>query len=299
MSMLYSKAGSLLLRIFGLIPLRLARFIACTQELILRLFNNDLHRVSRINLRLVKPGIDEKQLTKLTQQSVQSTLTNAFEMPIIWQHDNAWVIRHIESITNEEIISQALAGNRGVITLCPHVGNWEVFGRKLTAYGPTTYLYQPPKQKIMESLVRERREKSGAKLAPTSQRGIASLLKALRNNEIIGILPDQVPKGESGMFVPFLGVPSYTMTLVYSLIKKTQCRVVLGYALRTNSGFKVIFKQVDTKIYSENIETSLLGLSRTVEQSLSEDFSQYQWGYKRFKKQPDGHYPYKKNNVTA
>ena len=53
------------------------------------------------------------------------------------------------------------------------------------------------------------------------------------------------------MFVPFLGVPSYTMTLVYSLIKKTQCRVVLGYALRTNSGFKVIFKQVDTKIYSE------------------------------------------------
>lgn len=289
---LSSKCSSLILKLLGLLPLRFVRLLARGLEILLRPFNTDLHRVTRINIGLVKPGMEPAQAEKLVTGSVRNALANAFEMALVWQRDNEWLNRKIVSISNEALVHELLRPDKGLLVIGPHVGNWEVIGRKLAEYGPTTSLYQPPRQEYMETLVRLGRERSGARLVPTNQRGIAALLRALRNGEIVGILPDQVPQKDAGVFVPFFGVPAYTMTLVHSLIKKTGCQVILAYALRNATGFDIVFKEADGEIYSEDLDTSVRALSRTVEKCTEEDFAQYQWEYKRYKRQPDQQYFY-------
>ena len=277
-----------LLKLVGLLPLSVARVIARGIAHLLSLTNNNIYRLSRINIALTHPQFSSDTLDRITKDSIASTVINAFEMPIVWQRDNAWIIKKTVSVEGEAYLKSAINSEKGVIIIAPHIGNWEVLGRHLPAHAPTTNLYQPPKLTALENIVRAGRERSGAKLVPTNQRGVAALLKALRRGELIGVLPDQVPPKNSGVFAPFYDVPAYTMTLVYSLIQKTGCRVVLGSALRVPGGFKVIYGEAPEGIYSEDQDTSLRALNLMVEMAISNDVAQYQWAYKRFKMQPEG-----------
>ncbi|MDA8963265.1 lysophospholipid acyltransferase family protein [Pseudomonadales bacterium] len=277
-----------LLKLVGLLPLPVARAIAKGIADLLSLANNNIYRLSRINIALTHPQLSGDALDKITKDSVASTVINAFEMPIVWQQDNDWIIKRTVSIEGEEYLTSVINRGKGVIVIAPHIGNWEVLGRHLPTHAPTTNLYQPPKLKALENIVRNGRERSGAKLVPTNQRGVAALLKALRRGELIGVLPDQVPPKNSGVFAPFYDVPAYTMTLVYSLIQKTGCRVVLGSALRVDGGFKVIYSEAPEAIYSADQAVSLRALNLMVETAINNDVAQYQWAYKRFKMQPEG-----------
>ena len=277
-----------LLKLLALLPLSIARAIGSGIAYFLSLTNNNIYRLSRINIALTHPQLSSDALDKITKDSVASTVINAFEMPIIWQRDNDWIIKKTLLVEGEAYLTSALSSEKGVIIIAPHIGNWEVLGRHLPNYSPTTSLYQPPKLTVLENIVREGRERSGAKLVPTNQRGVAALLKALKRGEMTGILPDQVPPKSSGVFSPFYGISAYTMTLVYSLIQKTGCRVVLGSALRVSGGFKVIYGEAPEAIYSADQEVSLRALNLMVETAINNDVAQYQWAYKRFKKQPEG-----------
>lgn len=291
--------AKLLLAFFSLLPLASARILAKVfTKLCLLYGKSSLELVSQKNLALTQRELSTEEATALTKRTVFSTLSTALEMPIIWRQDNQWLNSKIVSSAGSEFLTAAMDNGNGVIVLCPHIGNWEVFGRKLAEFGPTTSLYQPPKMAFLEETVRLGREKSGAKLVPTNRSGIAKLIRALKSGEITGILPDQQPDDGSGLYVPFFGVPAYTMTLVHRLIQKTDCQVVLGYALRTAGGFQIIFKPVDPSIYSPDAIESVVALSRAVESALEEDVSQYQWAYKRFRKQPDGLSPYNISTMT-
>ena len=114
--------------------------------------------------------------------------------------------------------------------------------------------------------------------------------KALKRGEQIGILPDQEPKLEGGVFASFFSVQALTMTLVSGLIARTGAKVVCGYAERLpkGRGYGVHFKQVDPLIYDPDLKESVEGLNRSVEACVKQLTEQYQWEYKRFKRRPDG-----------
>ena len=80
------------------------------------------------------------------------------------------------------------------------------------------------------------------------------------------------------------------MTLVSRLIMRTGARVFCGFAERLPraGGFKVIVKEANELIYSEDLEQSAIGLNRSVEQCVEIAIAQYQWEYKRFRRRPGG-----------
>ena len=82
----------------------------------------------------------------------------------------------------------------GVIVIIPHLGSWEFFGKYTSLNFPMTSMYQPPKLSNLDPLIKKGRESSGASLVPTNKTGIKKILKALKSNELVAILPDQVPK---------------------------------------------------------------------------------------------------------
>jgi len=289
--MLFSKStfAVLVLRLVGLLPLPLARRLGSLMGRIAYSINGRSAKVTRENLLLCLPHFTSEQREIMVKHSLRETGKVATEMCVILNNRQSPVQSLIRRIEGEELARAALAKGKGLLILAPHLGNWEVLGLHLASLGEVVNLYQPPKLPGLETVIRRGREKSGAQLVPTNAKGVAALLKNLKNNGISGILPDQNPNDDSsGVFAPFFGQPALTMTLIHKLIQRTGCTAVLAFAKRVDGGFELIYRAPPEAIYSDDQIVSTTALNQGVEALVMEAPSQYQWEYKRFKKTEPG-----------
>ena len=247
--------------------------------------NIEATKVTRQNLSLCFTDFTEQEIERRCKASLQHTFIFALEACLVWHKPKHWLNGTLKSIENEHLVHQALEAKNGLILLAPHIGNWEVLGQKLPEYAQMINLYAPPKNAAMESIINSGRESNGAEVVPTTSRGIARILKHLKNGGMTGILPDQVPPKSSGEYSSFFGKTALTMTLLHGLITRTGCKVLTAVAIRDADGFSIHFGEPDSKIYSEDLDQSLLGLNQSIEQVISLAPDQYQWEYKRFERQ--------------
>lgn len=278
-----------LLYFTALLPLPLNRALGALFGRLHFRLNTQMKKVTQENLRLCLPQLEADARRELGRQSLIETGRTLTETGAVWLKPYAWLQRHIVAVNGGEAFREAVGAGRGVVLLAPHLGNWEVLGLHMSDFGPVTSLYQPPELGLLQDLIRRGRERRGATLVPTDRSGVSALLKALRRGEIVGILPDQVPdRGSGGEFADFFGVPALTMTLANNLIKRTGCAVIAAYARRVPGGFELNYLRAHADIYSDNDQTALQGLNLSVEACVRGALSQYQWEYKRFKRQPEG-----------
>lgn len=247
-----------------------------------------MYAVTRENLEICFPDQTDVERAALTKASMIETCKMMLEIGAVWLRDYEWVKSKVLKVHGLSILEQALEEEKGVILLAPHLGNWEVLGLYLSEVAPITCLYQPPEMSLLEPIMRNSREKVGAKIVPTTHKGVVVLLKTMKAGGFTGILPDQVPDEAGGEFAPFYGVPALTMTLVNNLQRRSGCLVVAGYAERVKGGFEIHFKTADASMTSEDLGEALAAMNRTVESCVNDIPAQYQWEYKRFRKQPQG-----------
>lgn len=217
-------------------------------------------------------------------------------MGLLWLRSNDWLMSKVCSVVNQKLVDDNRAKGSGVMILAPHIGNWELVGHFLGIHYPLTAMYQPAQLPTVDKLIRQGRGLN-MQLAPTDRSGVVLLVKALRQGEMVGILPDQVPTSGAGEFADFFGKPALTMTLVRQLQKKTGCPVVMAQANRVNGGFEIVFSEPHSDLFDEDPAVALAGLNRSVEQVVNSACEQYQWEYKRYRRQPLGMprpYQYKK-----
>ncbi|MBT8147744.1 MAG: lysophospholipid acyltransferase family protein [Gammaproteobacteria bacterium] len=279
-----------LLQLCAWLPLSMVQAIAGLLGTAMYLIPTRARETTRQNLRLCFPELAEQELDRLTIQSLKETARTALEMGKCWLLPIERVLATIRAVEGKEILEEAVDQGHGVVLLAPHLGNWEVFGYYFTEQFPTTFMYQPPKNRYFDSMIKAARSRGKARLAPTNRQGVAILLKTLKQGNMVGLLPDQEPGEDGGEFADFFGTPALTMTLVSRLVERTGARVICGYARRLphGRGFNLVFKAADPMIYDADLAKSVVGLNRTVEACVKEAVSQYQWEYKRFKRRPDG-----------
>ncbi len=284
-----------LLKVCGCLPIALLRGLGVIIGEISYWLNGRSAKVTRQNLALVYPDLSAQSVNTLARQSLRETAKTFMEMGAIWQGTQPWLRNQIVNVQGRELLDAKLAKGNGVLLIAPHFGNWEALGRYVSDCGQITNLYQPPTLVELDAYIRQARERSGAKVVPTDIRGVGALLKALKAGEIVGILPDQVPTKGAGEFAPFFGLPALTMTLCYQLQQRTKSDCLLGLAKRVAGGFEIIFAEPDAAIYSDDMASALTGLNKTVEACISYEPAQYQWEYKRYRRQPDNQpSPYQK-----
>lgn len=246
-------------------------------------------KVTEKNLLLCLPELQPAQRKELGRRSLREFGKSITEMGAVWLWPVDRVLELIHAANGLDLLEEN-EHQHGTIVLSPHLGNWEILGLFLAQQRkPLTVLYQPPRSAALGELIQRARTRNGVRLAPTDRRGVMAVFKALRRGEYVGILPDQVPERESGVFAPFFGVPALTMTLVNSLLHKTGARAICGYAKRLPAGgFEIFFEPVEAALYGEDMASSTAALNRSVENAVRKLPDQYQWEYKRFKKRPAG-----------
>jgi len=285
---------SCLMRFFSWVPLRVNRFIANGIGRFLYALNIREGHTTERNLELCFPQMPASKRAKLAKASLRQSANWSMEASAVWLRSTAWRESKIVKFHNRELYDRAVNGNRGVLLLLPHFGNWEMIGLWCGDQAKTTAMYRKPKMEDLDPLLRKIRESAElSTLVPTSARGVMSVLKALKRGEQTIVLPDQVPVGEGGLYSNFFGLPAYTQTLAFNLIQKTNSIALFGYAKRVPGGFELGFIEPPAEIYSESAQESVDALNRGIEQLCQLDLSQYQWEYKRFKNQADGRDFYK------
>lgn len=258
------------------------------------LANSRLYKTSLTNLEICFPHLNLQERKALARLSLMHTGMMLAECGPVWLWPVEKVMREINEIEGAELIQDARDLGKGVLLIGPHHGNWELMGLYLSTLGDCSQLYQAPKHKDLDDLLYIARSRGSAKMYPANTKGVVAVLGALKQGEMVGILPDQIPGPNAGEFSPFFNNDAYTMTLIPRLIQKTGAKAFLTYAKRTDKGFKVVIKEADSLIYAEHMPDCLVGLNKTVELAIEDAPEQYQWEYKRFRFQPEGkEEPYK------
>ena len=257
---------------------------------LLWLLPNSQKRVAGRNIQLCFPELSAAARRRLARRSLCHTAKTLLELGPLWLWPGERVLPLVRKTWDESDWRNALEQS-GAIVLTPHLGAWELTGLYISSRYPLTALYRPSRAgPDFDGLVLKARERLGGRLVPTDSAGVRRLLHAVRNKQAAGILPDQDPGPEGGVFAPFFGHPANTMVLLSRIAIRCQAPVFIAYAERLpyGRGFHIHFKPLPEGIRQEPLERSVAVLNQAIEQAIRQIPEQYLWTYKRFKRRPPG-----------
>jgi KDO2-lipid IV(A) lauroyltransferase len=220
------------------------------------------------------------------------------ETPKLWLRPVGEPLSPPVQWVDAQYIDRALEAGRGLVLLTPHLGAFEViaqaYAERFGARAPMTALYRPARKQWLRELEETARDRPGLLTAPASLAGVRQMMRALRQGQAVGLLPDQVPPEGMGVWAPFFGRDAYTMTLASRLALSTGAPVLLmlGERLPKSAGWRVHAIEMPEPLpmagaFGGEVEahqvTCAAVINRAMEHLIRRCPRQYLWGYDRYK----------------
>ena len=137
-------------------------------------------------------------------------------------------------------LDSVLKEGKGGIILVSHFGNWELLARALAlkGYGGIIIVRKVYDERF-DRLLREIRDTQGIRYM---DRGSSpkEMLKALHQNQFLGILADQDIDSVDGIFVPFFGKEAYTPVAPARFSMATGAPIIPCFMVRNGRGHKLV-----------------------------------------------------------
>ena len=243
------------------------------------------YSVSYKNLKACYPEQPQDWIEEKAKKSLIEYAKAMIEAPFVYRQAEKNLDKLIENVHSENLIKEAIEENKGVIFMTPHHGSWEMSGLYAASKIKTFTMYKPLRNKILDDFVFKGRETKGSSLVETDNSGVKKLLKALRENYGVGILPDHTPKINQGVMSTFFGVPVNTTTLIYKLSRKNKIPIIYLFAERLNSGkgFDIHVGRVEEEFYKLDEKEAADFLNHIIEILVNKNVYQYLWSYERFR----------------
>ena len=269
---------------------RLGKFIGC----LLFIFKNRNKHIAQVNIDICFPALSKAGKQLLLKKTLQENGKTFVECFWLWRNPQQALGPLLGNVCNLELLQRA--SKQGSIFVTPHFGSWEFIGLLTATNSNLIILYAPTKSEYITMLSRQGRCSTGGTVISTNELNAKLLIKHIKSGGSVGILPDQVPDGNGGVYSAFFARQTYTSTLVCKLAKKLQCPVVFCYALRNTEKslrYDAYYYEATKDIYDENNIIATNALNKSIEQFIATAPEQYVWGYKRFKNPaPGDNYPY-------
>lgn len=232
----------------------------------------------RENLQQAGYSLDDKPLLSAC---IAEAGKGILELPWVWGRSYEEVLGRVLECRGLQYVQAAQATGKGIVYLTPHLGCFEMCAQYLAQNASLTVLYRQPRLRWLEEVMVRGRKRGQAKLAKADMSGVRLLYKALKRNEAIGLLPDQVPSQGEGEWANFFGRPAYTMTLVGRLAQASDASVVLVSAERQakGAGYVIHFKPLSLD-YSLSVPQQI---NTALEKMIQAYPAQYLWSYNRYK----------------
>lgn len=278
-----------IIRLVSFLPLSGAHALGTLIGLMLWHSNSGTAKVAKVNIKLCFPDKDDAQVNQQTKKSLIALGKTYAEMGMSWMWPIPKVQKIITQVEGLEHLEKALADKQGIILIAPHLGNWEILNHFFRQHLFMTVMYKPSRIKALNDFIFQTRKRVDVGLVPADRSGVMALFDLLDNKGVIAVLPDQEPRPSSGVFAPFFGQPALTGKLIGDLAQKTPAFLLCCYAKRLEDGnYAVVLKPAHQDIRNEDPVVSATALNKSIEDCILDCPEQYQWGYKRFRVQPEG-----------
>lgn len=277
--------------LFGLLkiaPLWLLQLLARFVAFCLCIFKkNSLYRSTCINIMLVRPDAPEQERITWVKQSIYNQIFNTLASAKVWVMPTDWAKNNIAHVHNKHILHNALQAQKGILVVVPHIGSWEMMNAWMSDFASPVIMYKPFKNQAIDHIIKQGRQRLNATLIPTDNTGVKALLATLKSGGMSIVLPDHVPDKNGGIVAPFFNIPTLTGTLTPKLIQKTRCTVIGLTCIWKKNGFHIhCFALDDPNLYHKDNIIATSALNTAMENMIYTQFTQYMWGYRRFKHTP-------------
>jgi KDO2-lipid IV(A) lauroyltransferase len=264
-------------------PLALARFY-------IRVLDLALPRLRRTAMRNLELAYPEKSLAQRRAITDEVFLTIA---RLIWvfarfpKIDRLNIDKWICYDGLEHYLNAKKHG-RGVLFATAHFGNWELsaFSHALMTE-PMNIMIRPLDNPGVDRLVEDRRQLSGNRLI-VKWDSARAVLRALHQNEAVGVLIDQNTSLQEGVFVDFFGIPACANTGFVKIAARTGAAVIFGYAVWSESERMYVLKFHPPLEISGDAQEDTRRLHALLERVIRENPGQWLWIHRRWKTRPEG-----------
>jgi len=242
----------------------------------------------QIDANMAQAGYADPAMRRATAREIGKAMA---EIPVIWLRPLAQVERLVRETRGWELIEAAQAAGRPIVFLTPHLGCFEItaqtYAARTAADKPITVLYRPPRQAVLAPLIQAGRGRPNMRLAAADLGGVRALMRALKNGEAAGLLPDQTPRFGEGVWAPFFGRPAFTVTLTRRLVRAGRAVVLLASAERLphGAGYRLVVEPFDAALAEDETEAATQ-INHALETLIRRLPTQYLWNYNRYKIPP-------------
>ncbi len=205
-------------------------------------------------------------------------------------------IQDLVEFKGREHLDAALARGKGVLCITAHLGNWELLAAYVASLGYKVNVIarRVNNEKVNETLL-DLRSQLGVNTI-LRESGFSSqrqILRALKNNELLGMLIDQDTKVD-GVFVDFFGRPAYTPIGPVSLAMSTGAALIPVFVVRQPDDthkltFHPIYELKLTGNKEDDILNNTIKLTNIIEEQIRQIPEQWVWMHQRWKRQPSKH----------
>lgn len=272
------------------LPLGAANSIARTTTRLLDLALPKLRRIALINMSFAFPELDTNQRNQIVDgvfRSIARLLVALARFESLNSSNiSQWIV--YEGLEN---YLEAKHSGRGVLVATAHLGNWELsaFAHALMTE-PMHVIVRPLDNPLIDRFVEERRTRSGNHLI-YKQDAARAVLKALRNNEAVGILADQNTMSSEGVFVTFFGKLACAGSGFVKLAYRSQAAVIPGFAIWDESTERYILRFYPRVELSGDPHTDTQRIHSIFEEIIRQYPDQWMWIHRRWKTRPPGEKP--------
>jgi len=248
-------------------------------------------KIAMSNLRLAfdneKTELDLKQIARQSFRNQGKNIAEFLRFPLL-NKQNLWDLVTVEGRENVE---HALKLGRGVIIFIAHLGNWELLAPVYSALFPRTAVIAfPLKNQYLNEMVNKYRCWFGLEII-RKRFATKYVLKALKNNYVVGFIADQ-NAGREGVFVEFFGKLASTSRGPVAIALKTGAPLILSLDIRLpNNQHRLIItepmKLTTTGDLDEDVAGNTAKLMVELEKYIRRYPCQWMWQHDRWKTRPD------------
>lgn len=195
------------------------------------------------------------------------------------------------TLEGEEHVHEALAKGRGVLAITSHFGNFEMFGAAIAQRGYNiSVIARNADDEKTNAIINDIRRQMGYQVFPRERAALHSI-KALRRNEIVGVLPDQ--NDLEGIFVPFFGRLAATARGPARMALRTGAEVIPAFIHRQPDNTHIVrihppIRYRITNDHEADTYALTLAINRAIERAILSQPDQWFWLHNRWKKRPPG-----------
>jgi lauroyl/myristoyl acyltransferase len=197
----------------------------------------------RSNLSRTQPGITALNLDLLVIEAMRSYMRywcDTFRLPD-WSDER--IIQTV-TVTNEHLLTDAIAAKTGVIVAVPHAGNWDHAGAYFCAKGirlVTVAERLKPEKLFLKFLAY--RQAMGMEVLPLDGRVLNTLQDRLNEGALVALVSDR-DLSRSGIEVDFFGGKARMPAGPALLALRTKAPLITAFVTYTDNGVHIEFRNV-------------------------------------------------------